>query len=205
MFFLFNRKSFFIGSQIAFGGSNDPQERFIEPTILQDVKSTDLIMQEEIFGPILPIVNATNAEEAIEFINKMEKALAIYVFSNDRNIHDLFLKNTSSGNLLINDTMMHFSCDSLPFGGVGNSGMGAYHGKFSFDTFSHAKGTLIKRLDKFGEHLSAARYPPYNDRNLNFIFTMTKKRNCPKILYLTHILAYILGILVTLFMFYLLN
>lgn len=153
-------------------------------------------MQEEIFGPILPIVNAKNVGEAVAFINNMEKPLALYVFSNDKKVHDFFLRNTSSGNLVINETMMHFSCSSLPFGGIGNSGMGAYHGKFTFDTFSHSKGTLIKNLNKFGEYLSAARYPPFNDNKLNFISTMTKKRDCPRIPYLSHILALILGIFI---------
>nr|CAI5839060.1 unnamed protein product [Callosobruchus analis] len=99
-------------------------------------------MQEEIFGPILPIITTDNASSAIDFINKREKPLALYLFSTNKTTHELFLKYTSSGNMLINDTLMHFSCDTIPFGGVGNSGIGGYHGKFTFDTFSHPKGTV---------------------------------------------------------------
>ncbi|KAJ8929821.1 hypothetical protein NQ314_017419 [Rhamnusium bicolor] len=164
------------GTQIAVGGNYDAKELFIEPTIIQGVKPTDPIMQEEIFGPLLPIVNFENAYDALNFINDREKPLALYLFSNNNNIHDLILKNTSSGNLVVNDTMMHFSCDSLPFGGVGNSGIGVCHGKFSFDTFSHGKGTLIKNLNKISEYINAPRYAPYTDSHRNFISNATKKK-----------------------------
>nr|CAH7766994.1 unnamed protein product [Callosobruchus chinensis] len=136
------------GANIAIGGSHDIKDLFIEPTIVTDVKATDPLMQEEIFGPILPIVTTDNASLAIDFINKREKPLALYLFSTCKTIHDLFLNYTSSGNMLINDTLMHFSCDTIPFGGVGNSGIGGYHGKFTFDTFSHPKGTVCRSVFK---------------------------------------------------------
>ncbi|KAJ8946345.1 hypothetical protein NQ318_004235 [Aromia moschata] len=187
------------GANIAVGGSFSTEDCFIEPTIVTDVKPDDSVMQEEIFGPILPVVNVKNALDAINFINDREKPLSLYVFSNEKRIQDLFLENTSSGNLLVNDTMMHFACDSIPFGGIGHSGMGAYHGKFSFDTFSHGKGTVIKKLNKFGELITAARYPPYTESNLNIIATATKKRNPPRIAGLPHIFVFFMGVLATLF------
>lgn len=148
-------------SKIALGGDCDSTERFISPTILIDVKPTDPIMQEEIFGPVLPILNVNDANEAISFINTREKPLALYVFSDDLEVADLFLKNTSSGNVLVNDTILHFSVPSLPFGGVGSSGIGSYHGKLTFDTFVHKKGVLVRNFSKEGEELTTFRYPSF--------------------------------------------
>ncbi|CAG9773879.1 unnamed protein product [Ceutorhynchus assimilis] len=163
------------GAKIAMGGATDPETRFIEPTILIDVKPDDLVMQEEIFGPVLPILTVDTPEEAIEFINKREKSLALYVFSTSKMEQDKFIKGTSSGGIVINDVMMHYSCDALPFGGVGNSGIGRYHGDFSFETFSHKKATLVKGLDKMGEFMQKIRYPPYTDGNLKILSTLTQK------------------------------
>ena len=95
--------------------------------------------QEEIFGPILPIVTAESAEAAIKLINSRDKPLALYVFSARDGVAERFTRHTSSGGLCINDTIMHLSVEELPFGGVGASGMGAYHGKHGFDTFTHYK------------------------------------------------------------------
>lgn len=171
---------------------------FIEPTILVDVKESDPIMQEEIFGPILPIVNVEDAHEAIKFINNREKPLALYVFTNDKKTQELFVSNTSSGNLLVNDTVMHLSCETIPFGGVGNSGMGGYHGKFSFDTFSHQKGTLIRPLNKFGESVHSMRYPPYTQENMKLIIKASKKIRFPTIKHFSSILIFLFGIFVAL-------
>ncbi|RZC41045.1 Aldedh domain containing protein [Asbolus verrucosus] len=164
------------GTKIAYGGDYDAKERYIEPTIVIDVKPTDPIMQEEIFGPILPIINVNNVHDAINFINQKEKPLALYIFSNRKADVELLIKTTSSGGVCVNDTMVHYSCENLPFGGVGYSGMGGYHGKFTFDTFSHKKGMLIKDIGKFSENLQNVRYPPYTDSKLNFINTLMKKR-----------------------------
>ncbi|CAH1984027.1 unnamed protein product [Acanthoscelides obtectus] len=163
------------GAKIAIGGSHDINDLYIEPTIVTDVTPTHPLMQEEIFGPILPIFIVDNASSAIDFINKREKPLALYLFSTSKTTHALFLEYTSSGNMLINDTLMHFSCDTIPFGGVGNSGMGGYHGKYTFDTFSHPKGTIIKKLDKVGELINILRVPPYTDQKLNLINMFTMK------------------------------
>ena len=139
---------------IVFGGKTDPSTRFISPTIITDVKPDDPIMQEEIFGPILPIMTVSGLDEAIEFINRGEKPLSLYVFSEKSSVAKRFIHETSSGAVIANDTLLHFAVDSLPFGGVGNSGLGSYHGKYSFRTFSHAKAVLLKNYNPIAEYLA---------------------------------------------------
>lgn len=114
-----------------------------------------LILQEEIFGPILPIITVENAYEAIKFINSREKPLALYVFTENTKERSLILNNTSSGGVCCNDVVMHLGVENLPFGGVGNSGMGHYHGRVSFDEFSHTKGCLVRDFGYIGETLGA--------------------------------------------------
>lgn len=173
----FQRLSKLISSgNVAVGGKTDPKERFIEPTILVNVKRNDPVMQEEIFGPILPIINVESAAEAVRFINEGEKPLALYIFSNRKNDVKLILDNTSSGGVCINDTLMHIAVETLPFGGVGHSGMGSYHGKTSFDTFVHKKSILEKNLNPIGEKLASGRYPPYTDSNLKKLSGLIKYR-----------------------------
>lgn len=162
--------------KVAVGGDYDANERYIAPTILTDLKDSDTALQEEIFGPILPIVNVDNAYEAIKYINAREKPLSLYIFSNKGKDVDLILKNTSSGGVCVNDTIMQLAIDTLPFGGVGSSGMGSYHGKYSFDTFSHKKSVLYKDLGVLGETLGAARYPPYSDGKITYLKVMMAKR-----------------------------
>lgn len=113
------------------GGNSDPSTRYIELSLMIDVSPEDQVMQEEIFGPILPIINVDSASEAIQFINNREKPLTLYVYSEDKNLHQKFMEQTSSGGLVFNECLMQMSVESLPFGGVGQSGMGAYHGKVS--------------------------------------------------------------------------
>ncbi|KAF4526148.1 hypothetical protein B566_EDAN012459 [Ephemera danica] len=117
------------------GGNGNASEKFIEPTILVDVSPNDPVMQDEIFGPILPIINVKNAYEAIQFINAREKPLALYIFTNNKKERELIINNTSSGGICCNDTVMHLGVEDLPFGGVGNSGMGQYHGYCSYKDF----------------------------------------------------------------------
>uniref|UniRef100_A0A452SGW9 Aldehyde dehydrogenase 3 family member B2 n=1 Tax=Ursus americanus TaxID=9643 RepID=A0A452SGW9_URSAM len=131
------------------------------PTVLVDVRETELVMQEEIFGPILPIVNVRSLDEAIEFINRREKPLALYAFSNSNQVVTQMLDRTSSGIFGGNQGFLHLILPSLPLGGVGNSGMGRYHGKFSFDTFSHHRAVLLAPLGL--EKLNELHYPPYTD------------------------------------------
>ncbi|XP_071645537.1 aldehyde dehydrogenase, dimeric NADP-preferring isoform X5 [Temnothorax longispinosus] len=185
-------------TKIAIGGDVNPAEKFISPTILTDVKSTDSIMQEEIFGPILPIINVNNAYEAINFINSREKPLALYIFSQDKETLSLIINNTSSGSVVANDVILHAAVDTLPFGGVGYSGMGAYHGKFTFDTFTHKKGCLIRNYNKVAEILAKSRFPPYSDKNLKILRRLIERRpSLPIIKYLPYILMFGLGVLAT--------
>ena len=123
------------------GGEIDIKERFIAPTIIDDIQPDDPIMQEEIFGPILPVMTFTDIDEAIEHINKNEKPLAFYYFGKNQKAKEVFAKTTSGGGC-INDTLMHIANHNMPFGGVGNSGMSGYHGKESFLVFSN-KRTII--------------------------------------------------------------
>ncbi|NXE43554.1 AL3A2 dehydrogenase, partial [Ptilorrhoa leucosticta] len=128
------------------------------PTILTDVSPESKVMEEEIFGPVLPIVTVKSVEEAIEFINLREKPLALYVFSNNKQLIRRVISETSSGGVTANDVIMHSVLPDLPFGGVGHSGMGAYHGWYSFETFSHRRACLVKDLRL--EVVNKLRYPP---------------------------------------------
>ncbi len=127
---------------IMFGGGADSDQQIIAPTLLADVDWDHPSMQEEIFGPILPVMEFDNLPDAIARINDRPKPLALYLFSNNQKFIDTVLKNVSFGGGCINDTLIHFATPNLPFGGVGNSGMGGYHGKFGFDTFSHHKSIM---------------------------------------------------------------
>ncbi|XP_003798355.2 aldehyde dehydrogenase family 3 member B2-like isoform X2 [Otolemur garnettii] len=149
--------------RVAIGGQSDESERYIAPTVLVDVQETEPVMQEEIFGPILPIMNVRSLDEAIDFITRREKPLALYAFSNSRQVVDQMLNRTSSGNFGGNEGFIYMLLPSLPLGGVGNSGMGRYHGKFSFDTFSHHRACLLSHPGL--EKLNDLRYPPYTDRS----------------------------------------
>ncbi|MGV0105933.1 Aldehyde dehydrogenase [Nostoc sp. DSM 114160] len=134
--------SFLKDGEVVIGGENQPSERYIAPTLIDNVSLEDSVMQEEIFGPILPIIEYTDITEAIALINSRPKPLALYLFSQDKNLQKRVLQETSSGGVCINDTVMQVGVSSLPFGGVGDSGIGNYHGKASFDTFSHKKSVL---------------------------------------------------------------
>ena len=157
---------------IVVGGATSQETRFMELTVVTGVGWEDATMQvsnttkhcdkilceqEEIFGPILPIINVSSAEEAINMINSRAKPLAMYVFTESKETQAAFLKRTSSGGLVFNDTLMHLSMEQLPFGGVGDSGMGAYHGKHGFDTFTHYKvGSLLISIQLFSLSICSA-------------------------------------------------
>jgi aldehyde dehydrogenase (NAD+) len=141
----FQRLAHFLSQgTIITGGVTQAADRYIAPTLLENISWQDPIMQEEIFGPLLPILTYHHLPEAIEQINQHPKPLALYLFSTDAKKQDQILTETSSGGVCLNDTVMHLAVNDLPFGGVGESGMGAYHGKASFDTFSHFKSVLKK-------------------------------------------------------------
>lgn len=131
-------------SKVIFGGSSNKETKFIEPTIIDNVMPTDAIMKEEIFGPLLPIMHFSEIQEVSEYINNNHKPLAFYLFSEDAKTQRYFIRSCSFGGGCINDTIVHLADDGLPFGGVGKSGMGSYHGHYSFKTFSHYKTVLIK-------------------------------------------------------------
>lgn len=129
-------------------------------------------MQEEIFGPILPILTVKSPEEALRFINSRPKPLSFYIFTRDKSLQQRFITETSSGAVTVNDVFMHSIQDSLPFGGVGDSGIGAYHGKYTFETFSHLKPVLYSPTLPDPPF----RFPPYNEQGLKlgklFMFTV---------------------------------
>ncbi|KAI4490042.1 hypothetical protein M0804_004224 [Polistes exclamans] len=182
--------------KVAIGGDYDLAEKYISPTVLIDVRSTDPVMQDEIFGPILPIINIIEDKSFNLYVG--EKPLAMYIFSANKENISMILANTSSGGVGVNEIMLHAAVDTLPFGGVGNSGMGAYHGKYSFDTFVHKKGCLIKNFNIIGEKLASCRYPPYTDRKLSLLQMLVAKRpDVPGIKYLPHLIMFGLGVLAT--------
>ena len=127
--------------EIHTGGKVDKADRFIEPTIIDKVSSDFLIMQSEIFGPILPVMTFDHIDEAIAYVNNNEKPLAFYYFGKNKNAKNVLAKTTSGG-ACVNDTLIHIGNHKMPFGGVGNSGMGNYHGHDSFLAFSHRKAVV---------------------------------------------------------------
>ena len=153
------------GHDVAFGGKSDPDRCYIEPTVLRGVPPTAPIMQEEIFGPVLPVLTIDHVDEAIDFVNGREKPLALYLFSQDSATEERVLSETTSGGACINGTILHIGNSQMPFGGVGPSGMGAYHGRFTFETFSHRKSVLKRgvRLDP------KMMYPPYTKRKTQMV------------------------------------
>lgn len=129
---------------VVIGGQTDASTRYIAPTVLDNITWDSAIMQDEIFGPILPVLTYERFDQALSQINAHPKPLALYLFSRDRAKQQRVLTETSSGGVCLNDTVLHIGVPGLPFGGVGQSGMGSYHGKASFDTFSHYKSILKK-------------------------------------------------------------
>ena len=147
-------------SKTIFGGKSFEEDLYIEPTLIDNVNLQDKVMQEEIFGPILPIITYDDFDEAIQIIQSKSKPLSLYLFSEDENSTHRVLEELSFGGGAINDTLMHLANPNLPFGGIGASGIGQYHGKYSFDTFSHMKSYTFKstRLE------SSIYFPPYKGK-----------------------------------------
>jgi aldehyde dehydrogenase (NAD+) len=146
------------GGTVVVGGEADEAERYIAPTVLDNVKLDHPLMQEEIFGPLLPLVPVKSMNEAIDFVNARPKPLALYIFTTTPATADTVLKRTSSGGAVVNDCLFHVASTELPFGGVGASGMGKYHGKASFDCFSNPKA-IVKKPNWLDLKV---RYPPYS-------------------------------------------
>ncbi len=156
--------------KILLGGDYDLDDNYIAPTVIGEVSEESAIMQDEIFGPIFPLIEYSDIKEVITFVNNREKPLALYYFTNDKKKAKQVLSETSSGGACINDTIVHVGSHKLPFGGVGNSGMGRYHGKFSFDTFSHQKSVVFSS----GKIDIKLKYPPYKDKYENYRDMLTK-------------------------------
>lgn len=151
--------------KVVVGGKASPEKRYIEPTVLFPVDRTDAVMEEEIFGPILPILTFNKFEDALEGIQRNEKPLSAYLFTHDSEEKTQFTEEISFGGGCINDVVMHISNSNLPFGGVGNSGIGNYHGDFGFKAFSHQKSMLYRKT--WGE--PNIKYPPYSKSKLKWI------------------------------------
>jgi aldehyde dehydrogenase (NAD+) len=158
-------KGYLQGQNIVFGGDSDDQDKYLSPTIVLNPEPNSALMQEEIFGPILPIISLNNIHLAVPFVNQRSKPLALYLYCNDAALEQEVLKSTSAGNVCINDGFMFMVNPELPFGGVGNSGMGSYHGQAGFDTFSHLK-TVMKRSFMFDIPL---RYPPFTSLKFSLL------------------------------------
>jgi len=150
------------GARIVAGGDSDAGTRYLAPTVLADVPRTSPIMQEEIFGPILPVLAYDTADEVVQFIRTGTKPLAMYIFTADRDRADFFIESTSAGATVVGNIGMHYFHHGLPFGGVGNSGMGSYHGVYGFREFSHARPVIRQREPALVKMF----FPPYREGSL---------------------------------------
>ena len=153
-----------------FGGQNQRESKYIAPTLLDDVSWEDKVMKEEIFGPILPILTYQSLDQLINLLKTKEKPLALYLFTEQKEVIKKVFSSLSFGGGAINDTIMHVANPYLPFGGVGASGIGAYHGKTSFDTFSHKKA-YVKKSTKLDPSIA---YPPYTEKQEKLIKRLLK-------------------------------
>lgn len=158
-------EKFLQDGEIAIGGKADPEHCVMEPTVLTGVSWDAPIMQEEIFGPILPVFSFTELDDALALVRQQEKPLALYFFSEDEKKQEQVIQALPFGGGCINDTMIHLGNSHLPFGGVGASGLGHYHGKYSFDCFSHQKA-IVKQTTQFDMPL---RYPSKNQKGLKWL------------------------------------
>ncbi|MCB1358977.1 MAG: aldehyde dehydrogenase family protein, partial [Maritimibacter sp.] len=155
--------------EIAQGGRTDADELYIEPTLLTGLPEGAAALEEEVFGPILPLVEVDGIDAALARVNRGDTPLAVYLFSSDKAVQARVTQETRSGAVVLNDVVIHLSSSDLPFGGVGASGIGAYHGKTGFDTFSHLKPVLKKTLWPDPR----LRYPPYSERKRRWLRRIT--------------------------------
>ncbi|XP_022690435.1 aldehyde dehydrogenase, dimeric NADP-preferring-like isoform X3 [Varroa jacobsoni] len=183
------------GADIVLGGEVDVEARYVAPTIIKNVQKDDPIMREEIFGPILPVIKVKDMFEAVEFINSRDKPLTSYVFSKEQKVIRSFINDTTSGSVCANDVLVHLSIDSLPFGGVGNSGIGRYHGKYTFDCFSNKKAVLLRNFNPVGEYLGSRRYPPHTFAGLALFRQLLAKRPNP-FRYVHFVTPYIMAVVI---------
>ncbi len=159
------------GATVEHGGQSDVSERLIEPTVLSNLPEDSKLLKEEIFGPVLPIVEYESVDQAIDYINRNDKPLSLYVFAKDDSVTNRVLNNTSSGSACINDCVLQFMQPNLPFGGVNHSGIGKAHGEFGFMEFSNKKSVLKQRI---GLTSAKSLYPPYNGMKQKMVDFMMK-------------------------------
>ena len=156
--------------KLYYGGRYNINNLKIEPTILNDINLDDEIMKEEIFGPILPVIEYVEFDDIINIVNKNKNPLALYLFTRDINFENKIINRISFGGGCVNDTIMHITNRNLPFGGIGSSGIGSYHGKKSFETFTHQKSVMkSSRID------IPIKYPPYTSEKLALLKKVFKK------------------------------
>ncbi|XP_041672622.1 aldehyde dehydrogenase family 3 member B1 [Cheilinus undulatus] len=165
------------GGKVVVGGESNEEDKYIAPTVVVDVLEDDALMQEEIFGPILPILTVESLQKGIDLINRKERPLALYVFSDESSIVNTVLEKTKSGGFCSNDGIVHMTLPTLPFGGIGSSGWGSYHGRWGFETFSHRRACMLRGWAL--ERLNSLRYPPYTDNKLSWLrWTTSPKSSC---------------------------
>ncbi|ETO19196.1 aldehyde dehydrogenase [Reticulomyxa filosa] len=162
--------------KIVYGGHTNATERYISPTILGNITPKDPVMKEEVFGPILTVIPVDNVKkDCISYIQNREKPLSLYVFSRDSLFVSEIVSNTDSGGVTVNDVVMHLHViHGFPFGGTGASGVGSYHGPYSFAAFSHEKPVLHKYHG--AEFINKARYPPYTERKTQIMRSLTEEK-----------------------------
>jgi acyl-CoA reductase-like NAD-dependent aldehyde dehydrogenase len=156
--------------RIAIGGQSDEQDLYIAPTVLTDLPPDAAVLEEEIFGPILPVVGYSEIEEALAAVRKRPKPLALYLFTRNRQLQERVIRDISSGSVVVNDVLVNQIVPGLPFGGIGDSGMGAFHGRYTFDAFSHARAIVRRSLRADLD----VRYPPFTavkDRLLQWLLS----------------------------------
>lgn len=152
------------GATVLMGGRTNEADNYVEPTMIDGVTDEMQVMQEEIFGPVLPVVSVKNLDDALAHINSRDKPLALYIHSKKQANIDYLINRTSAGDTVINDAMIHFTHSELPFGGVNNSGLGSYHGYFGFQELSHRRGILRRQFGTMN-----FLFPPYTERVKKFI------------------------------------
>ncbi|XP_059203048.1 aldehyde dehydrogenase family 3 member B1 isoform X2 [Centropristis striata] len=163
--------------KVVIGGESHQEDQYMAPTVVVDVEEDDALMKEEIFGPILPIITVETLEESIDFIGRQEKPLALYVFSDESSVVNTVLQNSSSGGFCSNDGILHMTLPTLPFGGVGASGYGSYHGRWGFEALSHRRACMLRGWAL--ERLNGLRYPPYTQTRLSWLrWSTSAKSSC---------------------------
>ncbi len=160
-----------LGAKVEFGDADFENQRVVAPTILSEINSDMKIMQDEIFGPVLPLITYDSIDSAIEYVNQYDNALAMYIFSNSKPVMNKIMDNTFNGGVTVNDVLIGVSHPTLPFGGAGKSGIGKYHGKHGFDSFSNLRSVTRRDMDLGTSYF----YPPYTQTKYKIVNSLLKK------------------------------